>query len=123
MFKSAHHCKYSLAVLTDAALRTTVLAIRSPLPTGNSKGLPTNSKSLPQQDESRQRNNWVGGGQQGVKKFVGILLQDGGESGKMKARAKVKDISKQVLVKGIKQWAVYEEKSGSRTIRTVFKIT
>lgn len=23
----------------------------------------------------------------------------------------------------IKQWAVYEEKSGSRTIRTVFKIT
>jgi hypothetical protein len=42
---------------------------------------------------------------------------------KLKARAKVKDISKQVLVKGIKQWAVYEEKSGSRTIRTVFKIT
>jgi hypothetical protein len=35
----------------------------------------------------------------------------------------VKDISKQVLVKGIKQWAVYEEKSGSKTIRTVFKIT
>jgi hypothetical protein len=42
---------------------------------------------------------------------------------KLKARAKVKDISKQVLVKGIKQWAVYEEKSGARTIRTVFKIT
>jgi hypothetical protein len=42
---------------------------------------------------------------------------------KLKARAKFKDISKQVLVKGIKQWAVYEEKSGSRTIRTVFKIT
>ena len=42
---------------------------------------------------------------------------------KLKARAKVKDISKQVLVKGIKQWAVFEEKSGSRTIRTVFKIT
>ena len=42
---------------------------------------------------------------------------------KLKARAKVKDISKPVLVKGIKQWAVYEEKSGSRTIRTVFKIT
>jgi hypothetical protein len=35
----------------------------------------------------------------------------------------VKDISKQVLVKGIKQWAVYEEKCGSKTIRTVFKIT
>jgi hypothetical protein len=42
---------------------------------------------------------------------------------KLKARVNVKDISKQVLVKGIKQWAVYEEKSGARTIRTVFKIT
>ena len=42
---------------------------------------------------------------------------------KLKARVPVKDISKQVLVKGIKQWAVFEEKSGSRTIRTVFKIT
>jgi hypothetical protein len=42
---------------------------------------------------------------------------------KLKARVNVKDISKQVLVKGIKQWAVFEEKSGGRTIRTVFKIT
>jgi hypothetical protein len=42
---------------------------------------------------------------------------------KLKARVAVKDISKQVLVKGIKQWAVYEEKSGSKTLRTVFKIT
>ena len=42
---------------------------------------------------------------------------------KLKARVAVKDISKQVLVKGIKQWAVYEEKAGSRTLRTVFKIT
>jgi hypothetical protein len=42
---------------------------------------------------------------------------------KLKSRVTVKDISKQVLVKGIKQWAVYEEKTGSRTIRTVFKIT
>jgi hypothetical protein len=42
---------------------------------------------------------------------------------KLKARVNVKDISKQVLVKGIKQWAVFEEKSGGKTIRTVFKIT
>ncbi len=42
---------------------------------------------------------------------------------KLKARVAVKDISKQVLVKGIKQWAVFEEKSGSKTVRTVFKIT
>lgn len=42
---------------------------------------------------------------------------------KLKARVPVKDVSKQVLVKGIKQWAVFEEKSGGRTIRTVFKIT
>jgi hypothetical protein len=42
---------------------------------------------------------------------------------KLRAKIPVKDISKQVLVKGIKQWAVYEEKSGSKTIRTVFKIT
>ena len=42
---------------------------------------------------------------------------------KLKSRVPVKDISKQVLVKGIKQWAVFEEKSGSKTIRTVFKIT
>ena len=42
---------------------------------------------------------------------------------KLRAKAAVKDISTAVLVKGIKQWAVYEEKSGSKTIRTVFKIT
>ena len=42
---------------------------------------------------------------------------------KLRAKTSVKDISTLVLVKGIKQWAVYEEKSGSKTIRTVFKIT
>ena len=42
---------------------------------------------------------------------------------KLKAKTQVKDISKLVLVKGIKQWAVYEERAGSKTIRTVFKIT
>lgn len=42
---------------------------------------------------------------------------------KLKAKSSPKDISKQVLVKGIKQWAVFEEKAGSRTLRTVFKIT
>lgn len=44
-------------------------------------------------------------------------------NGKLKAKTSVKDISTSVLVKGIKQWAVYEEKSGSKRIRTVFKIT
>jgi hypothetical protein len=42
---------------------------------------------------------------------------------KLKAKKPVKDISSAVLVKGIKQWAVYEEKSGPRKIRTVFQIT
>ena len=42
---------------------------------------------------------------------------------KLKAKIAVKDVSNLVLVKGIKQWAVYEEKSGAKTIRTVFKIT
>jgi hypothetical protein len=42
---------------------------------------------------------------------------------KLKAKKQVKDVSNQVLVKGIKQWAVYEEKSGSKPVRTVFKIT
>jgi len=42
---------------------------------------------------------------------------------KLRAKTAVKDISTLVLVKGIKQWTVYEEKSGSKTIRTVFKIT
>lgn len=42
---------------------------------------------------------------------------------KLKAKVSVKDISAEVLVKGIKQWAVYEERSGSKTSRTVFKIT
>lgn len=42
---------------------------------------------------------------------------------KRKAKTAVKDISALVLVKGIKQWAVFEEKSGSRTILSVFKIT
>ncbi len=41
----------------------------------------------------------------------------------LKARKSVRDISTQVLVKGIKQWAVYEQKSGTKTVRTVFKIT
>jgi hypothetical protein len=42
---------------------------------------------------------------------------------KLKAKKPVKDVSNSVLVKGIKQWAVYEEKSGSKTVKTVFKIT
>lgn len=41
----------------------------------------------------------------------------------LKAKKNVRDVSTQVLVKGIKQWAVYEEKSGGKTVRTVFKIT
>jgi hypothetical protein len=42
---------------------------------------------------------------------------------KLKSKISVKDVSSLVLVKGIKQWAVYEEKAGSKVIRTVFKIT
>ena len=42
---------------------------------------------------------------------------------KLKAKSAVKDVSSSVLVKGIKQWAVYEEKVGSNKTRTVFKIT
>ena len=42
---------------------------------------------------------------------------------KLRAKKPVKEISTQVLVKGIKQWVVYEEKFGSRTLLTVFKIT
>lgn len=42
---------------------------------------------------------------------------------KLKARRPVKDVSQQVLVKGIKQWAVFEEKAGGKLVRTVFKIT
>lgn len=42
---------------------------------------------------------------------------------KLKGKTPVKDVSNAVLVKGIKQWAVYEEKSGSKKIRTVFQIT
>ena len=42
---------------------------------------------------------------------------------RQKAKTAIKDVSKLVLVKGIKQWAVFEEKSGARMVRTVFKIT
>jgi len=42
---------------------------------------------------------------------------------RLKAKSPVKDVSALVLVKGIKQWAVYEEKTGSKKTRTVFKIT
>lgn len=42
---------------------------------------------------------------------------------KLKSETSVKDISTSVLVKGIKQWAVYQEKSGSKAVLTVFKIT
>jgi hypothetical protein len=41
----------------------------------------------------------------------------------LKAKKAVKDVSTHVLIKGIKQWAAYEHKAGSKTIRTVFKIT
>ena len=41
----------------------------------------------------------------------------------LKAKKAVKDVSNQVLVKGIKQWAAYEYKVGGKTTRTVFKIT
>jgi len=42
---------------------------------------------------------------------------------KLKAKRAMKDVSNQVLVKGIKQWAAYEERVGAKTQRTVFKIT
>ena len=42
---------------------------------------------------------------------------------KLTAKKPVKDVSTQVLVKGIKQWAVFEEKAGGKVTRTVFKIT
>ncbi|MBI3228611.1 MAG: hypothetical protein HYZ45_00010 [Burkholderiales bacterium] len=44
-------------------------------------------------------------------------------TGRLKAKSPVKDVSSTVLVKGIKQWAAYEEKVGGKKIRTVFKIT
>ncbi|MBK6322064.1 hypothetical protein [Candidatus Aalborgicola defluviihabitans] len=42
---------------------------------------------------------------------------------RLKAKKQVKDVSAQVLVKGIKQWAAYDERVGGKTQRTVFKIT
>ena len=42
---------------------------------------------------------------------------------KLKSKTPVKDVSASVLVKGIKQWAAYEEKVGSKRHTTVFKIT
>jgi hypothetical protein len=41
----------------------------------------------------------------------------------LKAKKPVKDISSKVLVKGIKQWTVFEQKTGGKLVRTVFKIT
>lgn len=42
---------------------------------------------------------------------------------RLKAKSPVKDVSTTVLVKGIKQWAAYEEKVGGKKVRTVFNIT
>jgi hypothetical protein len=42
---------------------------------------------------------------------------------KLKARQPVKDVSNTVLVKGIKQWSAFEEKTGGKKVLTVFKIT
>ena len=44
-------------------------------------------------------------------------------TGRLKAKSPVKDVSTSVLVKGIKQWAAYEEKVSGKKVRTVFKIT
>jgi hypothetical protein len=41
----------------------------------------------------------------------------------LKAKKTVRDVSTKVLVKGMKQWAAYEEKRGGQTVLTVFKIT
>ena len=41
----------------------------------------------------------------------------------LSAKKPVKDVSNQVLVKGIKQWAAYERKVGGKRQLTVFKIT
>ena len=41
----------------------------------------------------------------------------------LSAKKPVKDVSNQVLVKGIKQWAAYERKVGGKRVLTVFKIT
>jgi hypothetical protein len=42
---------------------------------------------------------------------------------KLQAKKPQRDVSTRVLVKGIKQWAAFEEGSGSKKILTVFKIT
>jgi hypothetical protein len=42
---------------------------------------------------------------------------------RLKANSAVKDVSTSVLVKGIKQWIAYEERVGTKKVRTVFKIT
>jgi hypothetical protein len=41
----------------------------------------------------------------------------------LKRKIPVKDISASVLVKGIKQWSVFEQKKAGKVNRTVFKIT
>jgi hypothetical protein len=41
----------------------------------------------------------------------------------LKRKTPVKDISASVLVKGIKQWSVFEQKKAGKVNRTVFKIT
>ena len=41
----------------------------------------------------------------------------------LQAKKAVRDVSTQVLVKGIKQWAAYEQKAGGKKVLTVFKIT
>ena len=41
----------------------------------------------------------------------------------LKSKKTVKDVSSQVLVKGIKQWVVFEERAAGKLVRTVFKIT
>jgi len=43
--------------------------------------------------------------------------------GRSPGKSALKDISNTVLIKGIKQWTVLEEKAGAKKIRTVFKIT
>jgi hypothetical protein len=42
---------------------------------------------------------------------------------RLPGKSALKDISNTVLIKGIKQWTVFEEKAGAKKIRTVFKIT
>ena len=94
-------------------------SLKSPLSLNRSETMPATEITVTSAGKVADKELLIPTGQEGA---YFAHIQDW-LSAQLKAKKAVRDVSTQVLVKGIKQWAAYEQKSGAKKLRTVFKIT